>query len=80
MDSLEDVRDLLKKSKSTSVDYLELLDLLIKLEKQHTRLLTKIQLGVREDMSTLTEHMEKSWKIAEIATRLRVTVEKKLNA
>lgn len=58
MDSLQDVRDLLEKAKVGSVDYVDLLDLLLKLEKQHTRLITKIQLGVREDMKGLTENME----------------------
>jgi hypothetical protein len=83
MDSLQEVReevqDLLDKAKTGSVNYVDLLDLLLKLEKQHTKLITKIQLGVRENMASLKEHMETSWKIAEIANRLRVKIEKKLN-
>jgi hypothetical protein len=78
MDHLQDVKDLLTKARDGSVDYIDLLDLLIKLEKEHSTLITKIQLGVREDMSTLTQSMEIAWKIAAIATRLRVKVEKKL--
>jgi hypothetical protein len=79
MNPFQEVRDLLDKAKSVGVDYVDLLDLLIKLEKQDTRLRTKIQLGVRENMSSLTENMETAWKIAEIASRLRLKIEKKLN-
>jgi hypothetical protein len=75
---VRDVQDLLTKAQDASVGYVDLLDLLIKLERQHSKLITKIQLGVREDMSSLTESMETVWKIGEIASRLRLTVEKKL--
>lgn len=76
MGYIEDVRALLKKSDTT---YLELLDLLIGLEREHAGRTVKIKLGVRSDIEELSQDMETIWKIGKIANRLRRKIEKKLS-
>jgi hypothetical protein len=77
MGYIEDVQSLLEKKSNTT--YVELLELLISLEREHSARKVKIALGVRSDIEELCHDMEIVWKIGEIASRVRLTIEKKLN-
>jgi len=79
MGYIEDVQALLAQSEQSEVTYLELLDLLINLEREHAGRRVKIKLGVKHDIEELCDDMKTVWKIGEIAARLRLKIEKKLN-
>lgn len=76
MGYIEDVRSLLKKPKIT---YPELLELLLNLEREQTTRLTKIALGVRNDIEENCNDMRTVWKIRKIANRLQEKINKKLS-
>ena len=69
MGYIEDVRGLLKKE---DVTYLDLLDTLLGLEREHAILKLKIQMGFSEDIRAL-------WKITKLYDRIKIKIEKKLN-
>jgi hypothetical protein len=69
MGYIEDVQFLLKK-RNTS--YSDLLDTLLSLEREHAIIKLKIQMGFSEDIRSL-------WKIAKIADRIKLKIEKKLS-
>jgi hypothetical protein len=69
MSYIEDVQCLVKKSSTT---YLDLLEILLGLEREHHELKFKIKMGLSNDIKTL-------WKIAKLADRIKVKIEKKLN-
>jgi len=69
MSYIEDIRSLLKKPNTT---YQDLLETLISLEREHAIIKLKIQLGFSEDIRTV-------WKIAKLADRIKLKIEKKLN-
>ena len=71
MSSIEDLKDMLKKEE---VSYPDLLDILIKLERVHATTRLKIQMGL-----AFSPEMEIVWKISEVADRIRLKIEKKLN-
>jgi len=72
MGSLEDVKDLLKNP--DGVNRRDFLDVLIKLEREHAVTLFKVKIGLG-----FSEEMINVWKIAKIANRIRIKVEKELD-
>jgi len=69
MSYIEDVQSLLK---NPDITYSDLLETLLSLEREHAIIKLKIQLGFSEDIKTV-------WKIAKLADRIKLKIEKKLS-
>jgi hypothetical protein len=75
MGYIEDVQTLLD---AEEVSYKDFLDTLISLEREHATRIAKIKMGVSYSIEELSTDMTVVWKIGELANRLRIKIEKKL--
>jgi hypothetical protein len=76
MSYIEDVRALLRKKSTT---YPDLLNTLISLQREHAVRITKLNMGLRNDIEELTEEVKTLQQILKISNRLQQKLEKKLN-
>ena len=73
MNSIDDLRELLKQKEVT---YPDLLNILILLEREHATIYLKVQAGI---IGEPEKNLRTAWAMARLADRIRIKVEKKLN-